>query len=286
LKRIRHSTPDSRKSDKRIGIVIFTDLDGTLLSHDTYGPGPALEGLRLCKKRGVPVVFVSSKTMTEIEALRRELDNEDPFISENGGAVYVPADQWEKPKGYLKRNSYWRLALGVPHATLMTGLQNAAKTCRTEIEMFSRLPLDRMMEVTGLSKEAARRAQQREFDEPFRIEGENPSILSCLEKELRNKSLNLTRGGRFHHVMGGCDKGKAVRLVMKLYQTIDAGLLFGAVGDAENDLPMFQAVDRPFLIRKTDGSYEKRAANEGVIITDGIGPKGFTEAVRKLTTTS
>ena len=52
--------------------VIFTDLDGTLLDHDTYEWKEAEPALDLCKKLGVPVVFVSSKTRAEIEVLRRQ----------------------------------------------------------------------------------------------------------------------------------------------------------------------------------------------------------------------
>ena len=71
-------------------IFIFTDLDGTLLSHDTYSFKPALVALKLIRSRGIPLVLCSSKTRVEIEYWRRRLENHHPSITENGGAIFHP----------------------------------------------------------------------------------------------------------------------------------------------------------------------------------------------------
>lgn len=46
-------------------MVVFTDLDGTLLDHHTYQANEAAEALRLLEARGWPLVFCSSKTFSE-----------------------------------------------------------------------------------------------------------------------------------------------------------------------------------------------------------------------------
>ncbi len=88
--------------------VIFTDLDGTLLSPETYQPGPSREALEICKNRQIPVVFVSSKTRAEIEVIRRDLNPDDPFISENGGGIYLPQEMWRKPHAYLPHSQQYQ----------------------------------------------------------------------------------------------------------------------------------------------------------------------------------
>jgi ribonucleotide monophosphatase NagD (HAD superfamily) len=45
--------------------LVFTDLDGTLLDHDTYDWTPARDALDRLTRAGIPVVFTSSKTAAE-----------------------------------------------------------------------------------------------------------------------------------------------------------------------------------------------------------------------------
>ncbi len=68
--------------------IIFTDLDGTLLDHDTYAWKEAEPALDLCKTLKVPVILASSKTRAEMETIRREMSISDPFIAENGGGIF------------------------------------------------------------------------------------------------------------------------------------------------------------------------------------------------------
>ena len=48
-------------------IVIFTDLDGTLLHPKSYSFDAALPALNLIKEKKIPLVLCSSKTKAEIE---------------------------------------------------------------------------------------------------------------------------------------------------------------------------------------------------------------------------
>ena len=61
--------------------LVFTDLDGTLLDHDTYGWEAASPALAQCRERGIPIVLVSSKTRAEMDNLRRRMGLSMPFIS-------------------------------------------------------------------------------------------------------------------------------------------------------------------------------------------------------------
>jgi len=48
-------------------ILIFTDLDGTLLDDQTYDFSPARPALKIIHSRKIPLILVSSKTRAEIE---------------------------------------------------------------------------------------------------------------------------------------------------------------------------------------------------------------------------
>ena len=72
--------------------VLFTDIDGTLVAHDTYDPGPSTEAVAKLQRAGIPVVLCSAKTRAEQEALCARLKLDDPYIVENGAGVIFPVD--------------------------------------------------------------------------------------------------------------------------------------------------------------------------------------------------
>lgn len=72
--------------------IVITDLDGTLLDQ-TYSFEGARPAITLLKEKRVPVVLCSSKTRPEIELYRERLGFKDPFIVENGGAIYIQSNE-------------------------------------------------------------------------------------------------------------------------------------------------------------------------------------------------
>ena len=58
-------------------LVLFSDLDGTLLDAQTYSFEAAREALEVLHERDVPLVLVSSKTRLEIEPIRVRLKNRE-----------------------------------------------------------------------------------------------------------------------------------------------------------------------------------------------------------------
>ena len=72
-------------------LVIYTDLDGTLLDHETYSFDAARQALDRLQAQAIPLIFCTSKTRSETEMWRARMQNAHPFIVENGGALFVPA---------------------------------------------------------------------------------------------------------------------------------------------------------------------------------------------------
>ena len=56
-------------------LLIFSDLDATLLDHNTYSFQEALPALQLIRKRKIPLILSSSKTYDEMIVIRKELNN-------------------------------------------------------------------------------------------------------------------------------------------------------------------------------------------------------------------
>jgi len=64
--------------------IIFTDLDGTLLDHDSYSFEEASFMLDFIKEHDIPLIIVTSKTRNEVIGIQKRLGISTPFIIENG----------------------------------------------------------------------------------------------------------------------------------------------------------------------------------------------------------
>jgi mannosyl-3-phosphoglycerate phosphatase len=268
--------------------LLFTDLDGSLLNSETYSfkeAHPALEALRAA---GVPVILVSSKTRAEIEPLRQRLDHHDPFIVENGAGIFVPLDTFDFPlERSRRRGAYHVIELGTPYALLRDVLKQIEESVDTPLRGFGDLSIDDIMEATGLSREEALRAKLREFDEPFLLDGP-PRLIEEVCRQIVTRGLQWTRGGRFFHLTGTNDKGRAAEVLLRCYQRqwildgLPDDLETVGIGDSLNDLPLLLSVDRPVLVQKPDGSYDPEINLPGLIRAPGIGPAGWNRAVLDL----
>jgi mannosyl-3-phosphoglycerate phosphatase len=157
--------PEAGKTPK---LVLFTDLDGTFLDGRTYSFDESLPASREAKHRGVPVVYVSSKTRAEIEEIRAATGVGDPFIVENGGAVYVPMGYFPfEIDRSTRRDGYDVIELGVPYQRLVAALDDIRERLDLPLVGFSDLTEEEVAALTGLPPSTAALAKRREWDEPF-----------------------------------------------------------------------------------------------------------------------
>ncbi|MBW2317787.1 MAG: HAD-IIB family hydrolase, partial [Deltaproteobacteria bacterium] len=196
--------------------IIFTDLDGTLIDHDTYRFDQVEETLKRLKEGAVPVIICSSKTRAEIEAYRTSMGLDDPFIAENGGAIFVPQATFDsKAEGFVKKRSYLVMELGKPYDVLRNAWTRMKAKEGFHMTGFSEMTIEQIVQHTSLPVADARLAAMREYSEPF-LFFENHERLRSLKKLLREQGLQITKGGRFYHLTGNNDKGKAVEILRKL----------------------------------------------------------------------
>ena len=264
--------------------VFFTDLDGTLLDHQTYTWTAARPALRALTRGHQPLVIVTSKTRAEVLPLLCELERREPFVVENGGAIYVPAGYFPFQIADADRagRGWQRVTLGTPYQTLVAALRTAALRARVSVRGFSQMPVREIAERTGLELTAARRARRREFDEPFIILDGTRRAWPRLRAEIRRLGLRATRGSRFFHIMGANDKGVTVRRLRTWFERLSGSPVRAVgLGDSPNDIPMLRAVTVPVLVARPGGRYDSETS-EAVPTArraGGIGPQGWNRAV-------
>ena len=260
-------------------LVIFTDLDGTLLDRETFTHAPAQPALDRLARQNVPLVFCSSKTRAEIEVLRRRIGNSHPFIVENGGAVFVPRRYFRFASSTRCRDEYEVLEFGDRYPVLVETLREASRESACEVLGFHQMSDQEVSARCNLPLPDAALARKREYGEAF-------LILTLTRKqrllgEIERLGKRWTRGDRCHHIMGANDKAVAVRKLTELYRRAHGDVRTAGLGDAPNDAEFLQAVDRPVIVQSPH-SRELARKIPAAKRTRLPGPEGWNHAVLEM----
>jgi mannosyl-3-phosphoglycerate phosphatase len=255
-------------------LIVFSDLDGTLLDHDSYTfeeAKPALEGL---KERGVPLILASSKTAAEIIPLRAELGFAGcEAIVENGAGILE--------RGVSEVTGSTR------HAEILAILDNLPTVARARFSGFSQWSSNEVAARTGLDPDAARAARIRQFSEVGTWSG-TAGELAEFRSRLSAEGLSVQQGGRFVSISFGADKAARMETIADRYRQSGKSLFIVALGDAPNDIAMLEAADLGIIIPNPahDGIAALNGEATGKILrADAPAPLGWNRSVLQLLNT-
>ena len=248
-------------------ILVFSDIDGTLIDHDTYSYSAAEECLELLRRHHIPLILASSKTSAEIIPLRRELGFQgSPAICENGAGL-IEGDTEAGTSG----DDYHRLR---------RLLNIVPKALRRHFRGFGDMTTEEVVEATGLPADAAVRARRREFSEPGLWSGSEDEKARFLES-LNKKGVSATQGGRFLTLSFGATKANRMGEIMARFEAP----VSIALGDAPNDVEMINAADYGVIV--ANPSHAPLPTLDGektgrIIRTKKPGPEGWSGAVLRI----
>jgi mannosyl-3-phosphoglycerate phosphatase len=232
-------------------ILIFADLDGTILD-DKYTFTQVKPTIRKLLSLHAAIILTSSKTKSEIEFYKRKIRISDPFIAENGSAIVIPRKYFKIKYRFTKQSQQHNIIeLGMSYATVRNKLALVRKKTGATITGFGDMTIEEIAENIGSSIELAKLAKNRQYDEPFKIiSGCETEVLQAIEAE----GLSYTKGGKYFHILGNTNKGKALAILKQFYLQEYQKILTISVGDSLNDLPMLELVNKPFMIDDEKGS--------------------------------
>lgn len=256
-------------------LIIFTDLDGTLLDHHNYSWAPAKPALSKLQELAIPVIICTSKTAAEVKELHRELALTTPYIVENGaGIIFPPAEPGAEETAHF---------FGKPYSQLTSLVHQLRHDNGFRFRGFSDFSITEVMIETGLAEHPATLAKERLFSEPLRWD-DTPEALELFRRELAAHKLQLLRGGRFYHVLDEkADKGTAAHWLTQYYRTRNpAQRWFSiALGDGPNDQAMMEACDLAVIIPSQSGVAPEPRCGK-IFHTKEPGPNGWNQAIHDI----
>ena len=255
--------------------IVVTDLDGTLLDHQTYEFTPAAAAIEQLAKHEIPIILNSSKTRAEILAIRSELNNQEPFVCENGGVLCAIAPESNASDSTSQEHIQY---LGTPRSQFLASLNDIKERLHLNYQGFADASVDDVVQWTGLNASDAQKAMNREATEPL-LWQDTELALNKFRQELKTLELQCVKGGRFHHVMGTFHKASCFDKLKAYYSRHWlAEVQIIALGDSQNDLPMLEQADRAIVIPAKHGSTLK-PNNKSIFFASQPGPYGWQEGI-------
>ncbi len=205
-------------------IWVVSDVDGTLMDH-SYDLSPARETIKKLQKLSIPVILCTSKTAAEVRVIRNELNLTDPYIVENGAAIY--GESLKKVNG--------EIILGIKYEFLEEILKSISKEIDYKLIPLNNLTDQEATQLTGLKGNSLDLMRDRHWSMPFL----NPP--SFLEEKMKicckKFNVDIFKGNRMSHLLSiNSNKGKAIN-ALKKYSNIQNIQIIG-LGDSPNDLPL------------------------------------------------
>ena len=252
-------------------IWIVSDVDGTLMDH-SYDLTPAKETIKYLQELYIPVILCTSKTAAEVKVIRKQLNLTDPYIVENGAAIY--GESLKKVNG--------KIILGEKYEILENILNIISNEINYDLRPLNNISDKEATELTGLKGHSLELMRDRHWSMPFLNPPENKEEdinISC-----KKFNVEIFRGNRMSHMLSiNSNKGKAIN-ALKNYSNNPNIKIIG-LGDSPNDLPLLLNSDYKIVIPGPSGPnlklIEKLNDNNFTLATDPNG-YGWKSEINKL----
>ena len=219
--------------------------------------------------KGIPAVWLTSRSRMQFDEPRRKLGHAHPFIAEGGCGVYLPEDYFHlRPDAASARTGKAStLRLGrftcIPSAETLPAAAEALEELSEEIDVpivtLRSLSLRELAQNTGLPAREAELARQRDFDELFFFAGASDAQIERFLAEGRKRKMEFRQHGVLWSAAIGASVQRCVGALTKLY---DRALRYHAhslaLATADSSPSLFPFCDRSILL--TDHEHENDAS--------------------------
>lgn len=252
-------------------ILIFTDLDGTLLNKKSFYYDEAKDLIKNCIKNGVVIVPNSSKTSIELNEFCNEAEISPIYISENGSSIHglnILNSKLNK-KIILSRTK---------DQILNCFLKNVEHNFQKKCKFVEDLKTSEQIQILGLPKEKLAKALKRDFSIPMIFNG-NENEKKQLKKLIKKLDMKVQDGGRVLNLGDDVSKGNAMSFFVKnLSKITNKNYTIIGIGDNENDISMLDKSDYPCMVRNGDRNIDHE---NRYLYSENEAPTGWIEVVKK-----
>jgi mannosyl-3-phosphoglycerate phosphatase len=249
---------------QHVRVAVVASLDGGPFDPYLGTPDAADEIWQMLQRAGVPVVFFSSRTRAELDAIEQQLGVRYPFVAEDCGAFYAPRGYFGSAiRGSTEIAGHEAVGFGKPHQDVLAMLRKAARYTGVEIVTFSDMSVNEVAGECGLTLLQARLAKLRDHSEFVRVVGNDRAASTRFARALRSARLWCAEGERFMRVAAHVDTAAVADLVVGLFHESFPGVQVIGIADPIVPAALLQRVD----LQLDDASAPGRAGKITEVLT-------------------
>ena len=197
---------------KKLTILIFTDLDGSLLDRDTFKFDTIKNYVKSLVNDGIIIIPNSSKTEKEIEKFNRDLGVALPYISENGSAIHG--------LNIINKNFPNKIILSREKDELLKIFNSKVpEKIKNKCLLILKMNRKKQEEIFGQKGDKLKDVLSRNYTFPLLFNGEKKEknkLLKILNKNL----LTLQEGGRISNLCDNVNKVRSMNKVVKILKRL------------------------------------------------------------------
>ena len=253
-------------------ILIFTDLDGSLLHRDTFKFDSIKDFIVSLVNQGITIIPNSSKTEKEIEKFSEELGVKLPYISENGSSI--------KGLNLINANFPNKIVLSREKEELIKIFNDKVpEQLKNKCIEISKINKKEQEKIFSQKDDNLKNALNRKYTLPFLFKGDKTEK-NKLSKILSSSSLTFQEGGRVVNLCDNINKVKSMNKVIKILKKTEDKIKSIAVGDNYNDLDMLKSCDVPCLV--FNDKFKLDQINiDNLIFSNMPSPEGWADVIKK-----
>ncbi len=253
-------------------IIIFTDLDGSLLDKDTFEFSEIEDYFRELISKGIKIIPNSSKTEAELLDFNEQNNLDLSFITENGSSIHG--------LNKIHQNLPNKIIISRTKDEIQNIYEsNISLDFKNKITHILELEIEKQQKILELPLDKVKLAIKRDHSIPIQFNGTEIEKKKFI-KIMKNSGLTIQTGGRIMNVCDNVNKSiamsEAIRLIRKV---LDDEIITIGVGDNENDIEMIKQTNYPCLVK--NDNFDSSLINiDNLIKSDEPSPKGWSDVIK------
>ncbi len=253
-------------------ILIFTDLDGSLLDKNTFEFDEIEDYFRDLISIGIIIIPNSSKTEAELSDFNNQYNLNLSFIAENGSSIHG--------LNLINKNLPEKISLGRSTDQIYKVYEeNIPSALKQKITFILKLKSKEQEEIFGLPLKKMMLAIKRNHSIPIQFNG-TKSEKNEFINIMTDSGLTIQTGGRIMNICDNVNKSKAMSKTIELInKEIDNEIITIGVGDNQNDIDMLKQSDYACLVK--NDKFDSSLVNiDNLIKSTEPSPRGWADVIK------